>query len=228
MGKAALSKVKLYGRIFVPVKNRNQICSCKLRIRGRKIFLRYNWEKWCFKRRICICVSANTAPRWKVRARSKLSNSICRRAGARVGMVVRLGRWVRVAVGEGEAPVQAPSTLGRSLHLHSGPGGLVFWWCKCMHQWSYQTGLIRPTNHCLRAFCWNLSVKLRPKSETVTKTLRTKWGQRVCLIWPTWPSVVTNNNQTTSGKKHDGRLQPASGCSEFMTAIQLQRVETLL
>ena len=29
------------------------------------------------------------------------------------------GQWVRLA------PVQAPSTLGRSLHLHSGSGGLV-------------------------------------------------------------------------------------------------------
>ena len=39
---------------------------------------------------------------------------------------------------------------------------------------------------------------------------------------------VTNNNQTTSGRKHDRRLQSASGCLGFMRVILLQRVETLL
>ena len=167
MGKAALSKVKLYGRIFVPVKNRNQICSCKLRIRGRKIFLMYNWDKWCFKRRICICVSANTAPRWKVRARSKLSNSIWRRrAGGGSGMVV--------GAPGGVAPVPGAINFRPQSSL-----ALRTWWSgvgpTCTSGRTRSASSVRLSTTCgfFGGICqWNCD----QKSETVTKIPQDKMG----------------------------------------------------
>ena len=215
------AKFSLYGKIFSLEQNRNQICSWKLQSWiGQEVHLRQMTKDASKEEFVFVSVPTQPHDEKCGHAQNFQTQSVGELVLVSAWWCAWDGGWVR----------RRSRRHQLSAAVFTCTRELVVW---CSGATACTSGRTRPvssvplTTACglFAGICqWNCD----QKSETVTKTLGPKWGQRVCPIWPTWPSAVTNNNQTTSGKKHDGQLQPASGCSGFMTAIQLQRVETLL